>query len=117
MRIFAATFAFFAYQSLASQSVFYRIDPTARDSFFLVETLTTKATAESPRPTVTESHQLFRSMDELWAFLEYLKDQARQAEKNAQEAERQMNEAMALRARLDSAANKIEAAIKNKDAP
>lgn len=90
---------------ISAQTLSYRIDTLARDSFFLVETSVSAATKDNPRPATTESSQLFRSKEQVVNFVDYLRKQAADSQAKAKEF-------IAAQRRLESAATLIEGAVK-----
>lgn len=103
-----------------AQNVEYSIYAPAPDSFFLVETVTGATTRDAPKPGKSETSQLFRSESQLLDYIQYLKNQAAQAVKDAEkaiaEAEAKAKTLREAAPRIESAADKIEAvAVKNRD--
>ena len=107
-------------QVAQAQVVEYSIYAPAKDSFFLVETVTGVASKDAPKPGKTETSQLFRSEAQLLDYIQYLKNQAAQAVKDAEkaisEAEAKAKTLREAAPRIEAAADKIEAvAVKNRD--
>lgn len=98
--------------SAQAQTVSYSIDTISQDSFFLIETAKSAVSPESPRPSISQTSQLFRSYTDAIGFIDYLRKQAQDADTKAKEAEKTASEQRALQQRIEQSATKIEAAIK-----
>lgn len=70
-------------QTAQPQTITYEIDPVQRDSFFLVETVTTAPTVEVPRPATTVASQLFKGPDDLEKFIAKLLEEAKKLKAEA----------------------------------
>lgn len=64
-------------------TISYSLDTIRRDSFFLIETFSTTK-ADSPRPVETVTPQLFQATEQLDAYVNYLEDEAKKANEQAQ---------------------------------
>lgn len=103
-----------------AQNIEYSIYAPAKDSFFLVETITGAASRDAPKPTETKTSQLFRSEAQLLDYVKYLRNQANvakeQAKKVIADAEVQSKKLLEAAPRIENAAAKIEAvAVANQD--
>ena len=70
-------------QSTPPQTITYEIDPVKRDSFFLVETVTTAPTPDTPRPATTVASQLFKGPEELEKFIATLLEESKKLKAEA----------------------------------
>lgn len=94
----------FALPFLANAQVSYRIDQVSDSSFYLVEIVTTAPTAEKPVAETKEFPQRFNTKDQLVAYVQYLKKQAKEYRDQAKNN-------LDLAPRMESAATQIEALI------
>jgi len=76
----------FAAITTKAQTVEYSIDFITKDSFYLVERVTSAVTDESPRPAVSLNQKLFTSITDLQGFVAALRNRASDEEKKAKEA-------------------------------
>jgi len=111
-RLFGIALLAFCFSGLNAQTVSYTIDTISQDSFFLIETAKSAVSPESPRPSISQTSQLFRSYTDVIGFIDYLRKQAQDADTKAKEAEKTALEQRALQQRIEQSAKQIEAAIK-----
>lgn len=79
--LFFSAVAFFA---TAQSTVSYSLDTVSRQEFYIVETMTAKATKEMPRPVVTTTPIPFSDTSQVKEYIVLLRSEAKKAQAEAQ---------------------------------
>ena len=92
--------------ALHAQGAIYEIDPVAKDSFYLVETITGQVTPDFPRPQTTVTNILYRSPDELLKLVSDLKKKADENEVQAKKLALEAKQGREMAEKIDAAMNR-----------